>query len=499
MHYRTLLASLSGTTKENNHIVNNIRQLLKQAKIRDDYIDLAFFANNVTEVEHIISKQRVRDAKKRDYFNSIACLLNKTGFSENSKEYHELIGKYTVDKELSVKAQLENIAHRIDTDFAVKIMCLSIIHNIPLSIKSIVEGEFCPDRKIWLHNIREYHLTEGFISDVGSQHSGCLLNANQASSKFRTIFGLGYSKAYSIVNDPNDSTTQSDRKTAIKWEELEERGICKSNINKLQHISTKLFGNCEYFYWYKFNQRETLEQIKTMYSNINTAKNYITALTLSLEATYGSLYSEYELYRMELEWKDYKEALQREVPAMDKVFRIAESKLNNSETSPIVKVFSLMITHNLTLDRDLNVKDENCEFGILRPSDIISTKFKDDGEHSYIDVAGYVWYIRSKYTKNRVERCFPISKDFIDGVKVIYQRLPTFLIENHTLPSATDISNEIKNEFGYNFSVLRSAYFTWRSNSLTTEREKLATLCYRQGHQYSTAMMNYLRKVEEDE
>ena len=85
----------------------------------------------------------------------------------------------------------------------------------------------------------------------------------------------------------------------------------------------------------------------------------------------------------------------------------------------------------------------------------------------------------------------------MQGIMEIYGKiLPEYMIvKEDGSKYSSGISDITFDTLGIGFDTIRSSYFTWRE-ATTTNRKELLELCWRQGHKYSTAMMNYKRRVQ---
>lgn len=171
------------------------------------------------------------------------------------------------------------------------------------------------------------------------------------------------------------------------------------------------------------------------------------------------------------------ENLQRQVPPFD-IIKVKCEKLIDDSSVPIpVRIFASMVLSNMDV-----------EIGILRCSDLCETYSID--HHNWLDFATATWHIRKDYTKNRNERSFQVSWQFIVRVESIYGYIPEKIINI----DAAKLNVMINKYFDYNFNIIRAAYFTHRYYSCQN-RSDLLKLCYNQGHSYETAVMNYLRVI----
>jgi hypothetical protein len=346
------------------------------------------------------------------------------------------------------------------------------------------------------------------IINAEQQSFGHGTNLKAVSKKFKTLTGYTYTETVNILGmnkciikaplesipDECSGYVEVDTMRYYEWESLKIVQIHKDNIRRL----AERFGvKTDRFNWTVFNDLTMLRNIKDLDVAISTKLNYVTAICVVLDYTAGILYTEYVMLRMELALNIARENLQRKVPCFTELIKPIRKCFYDKTANESVRILCLVIMNNVTGDGiNLMVKNLATETGVLRPSDLINTTFNDVGEN-YIALLDKQWEIRACSTKNKQKRTLLLDSDFIDGVYFIYgDKLPEYLVVAKGCEKYTgSMSDIITQHLGYNFDIIRSSYFTWR-NRTAQNREELIELCRRQGHKYSTAMMNYNRIVD---
>lgn len=218
----------------------------------------------------------------------------------------------------------------------------------------------------------------------------------------------------------------------------------------------------------------------------------MTAICILLEEIAGCLYNEYKMYQLELQLDEYKSNLCRNVPWFLDLYQDIKRVYETSNHKSL-RVLCLVVLSNVCENNGKLLISEQ-EIGVIRPSDLINTKFVDDGKHSYLDLQSRNWLIRKGQTKNKMERLLCISETLSKGIEEIYEnKLPEYMIvSKNGKQYSGSMSDVIKEHVGCTFDEIRSSYFSWRERTVA-DRTELLRLCHRQGHKFSTAMMNYKR------
>lgn len=248
-----------------------------------------------------------------------------------------------------------------------------------------------------------------------------------------------------------------------------------------------------------FNSKDTLQKIKAITDwPLNTRVNHITAICTALDYTCGSMYAEYRVYHVELEAELMKANSSRSIEWFPHIHRRLQRLVHNKDVINTARIIALFITDNaIKVDGELQVVHLDTEIGVQRPSEFVNTKFIDDGKSSFMNMAERYWLIREGCTKNKRDRKLNISERIVKGIYEIYGKdLPMYLIVNKSGNKYSGtVSSLIKEHFKFNIGDIRASYFTWRELLICDEdRRHLRELCHRQGHVFSTAMMDYKRE-----
>jgi hypothetical protein len=163
------------------------------------------------------------------------------------------------------------------------------------------------------------------------------------------------------------------------------------------------------------------------------------------------------------------------------------STVRNKKVIPYVRVLCAWIISDL----DDNNQPDNLN-GVLRPSDLMETRFVDDGKHNYLDMANKRWFIRGTNTKNGVTRTLQVER-FCDYLNEIYgSDKPDYLLVNrkgrkmeHSYASAN-----FKTVVGVPYTQFRKAYYDFR-NKKGIRQAQLTVLSRNMGHAPKTAITVY--------
>ena len=254
-----------------------------------------------------------------------------------------------------------------------------------------------------------------------------------------------------------------------------------------------------------FQSDASYDQVKNYLVDVKKYKNetirsYLSSLCKYLEKTPGldaDTHSKFFKLQLEYAAKCEQDVCDNQESKVDfeQLIPIMRAKLADPEVNRNVRILCAMIIS------DINDQDEpDNNNGVLRPSDLMATKFVDDGDHSFLDMEKQTWLIRSNHTKNKKERSLNIPR-FTKHLKEIFvneQQLPPFLIctqEGEKMaPSST--SEVFKKTVGYTLLDCRSSYVTYRTKKgmLMCERSALSL---NMGHKIKTAITYYQKQSSE--
>lgn len=461
--------------------------------------------NDVRRIDMILSQADVGYGRRCDYVRTICSMMKVLG--KEHDEYCKLLLEYgkkyhttKVDKniELDVTQMKSIIKGDKVTEPGVRLMCIVLERGIEMRLKEVHEY-ICSekaeelDRSIWRVKGKEYEMSEELYETLDAlRKQTCKLSYRELSSKFKSATGHTYSEIYSKLNK-REAAPKKARKVVVH---SEERGTLRMNeihLDNLSRMWAKIYGEQELEY-NKYDSKDCYDKVIGLEKSVsvNTMISYLTAICILMEETGGRLYNEYKMYQQELMLKESRANLERCVVWFPDLYRKISEVYANSDNKSL-RVMCLMIMSNV-FEQDGEIHAHSDETGVLRPSDLINTRFEDDGKNSYLDLNKGEWQIRSECTKNKVERTLRVRESFVKGLKEIYnERYPSYLIvSKNGKQYSGSMSDVIKEHIGYKFDEIRSSYFTWRERT-TRDRKSLLELCRRQGHKYSTAMMNYKR------
>jgi hypothetical protein len=488
-----------------------------------EHFDLAYFSNNqnIPAIRLALDSLDVGVARRMEYVRILCSILGALRVPHREllnllKEYRCAEGKKSEEKRESEERWDENVLETVqadpNADKGVRVLCTLLSHGIKADISSIVKAKLDISGCCLYTDKKKIQLT---AECAAALQDAIPLNdtVSRVSRAFKARIGRNYSEFKVKSSEDRGRAEKPEEMEAAHdcqdstgyyqdWDSLDIVDIHKDNI---RHLCRRL-GLCGCRYnWTYFNQAETLQKIRELADiSDNTRINYLTALCVIMEETAGSMYNEYAIYRQELILAMSKQNLTRQVHWFPDIYQRVATLVNDETVNKSIRILALIVTDNVRIDSDgqLAVSDCQTETGVLRPSDLVNTLLRDGESEEDVDSesvmslsAGY-WLIREDYTKNRVERRLQLSPSLVKGIRQIYgQHLPKYLIvakDGERYRAA--ISSMFEEYFGAGFDDVRSSYFTWREQvTPATRRGELLELCRRQGHQYSTAMMNYKR------
>jgi len=292
------------------------------------------------------------------------------------------------------------------------------------------------------------------------------------------------------------------------WDYLQ--SILKINeihIQRIKYLSKHLKQTTEAFDHVFYNNSNTINKIKELKNlSLNTKHNYLTAICTILDVTGGINYQEYTIYRLEIELELIKSNLQRTIPWFPNIYKKLYDTYEDTIVNKSIRIICLFIISNI---HDNFKIDPLTEIGVLRPSDILRTRLYKNAEEtsedeSYLNLSTKRYIVHESCTKNKTYRELQLNDTIIQGIQNIYgNKLPKYLFvtdDGNKYASASSISAMLYKYTDLNFDTIRSSYFTWRDaiSKTSEERKQLIELCRRQGHQYSTAILDYKRIIDYD-
>jgi len=464
--------------------------------------------NNLAHVRDALDSMDVGALRKAEYLRSVGALLS--AIHVEHKHLQNLLKEFTsegkVEREeldrspLFVRISDENV------DPLVRIMCAMICYDISADLSVLVkstiddplsEYNYDTTMSCWHIKGKQYTVPALFTELVQKikVKRFTTVSLSTVSRMFKVSTGHTYTE-YRYREKPSKlPIVQKDVQhpdNGYSWDKLHD--VVQIHIDNINRLSTRLERSAECFDTEFYNTEIVLEKIKEISDlALNTKHNIVTALCVVLDATAGRLHNEYTIYRMELELQLAKSNLQRKIPWFPNIYGKLYEIYKDTAVSKTVRIICLMAISNV--ERETLTVKHDTETGILRPSDLISTRF--DGTESYIDLREQTWLVHEDHTKNKQTRQFKISETFANGINEIYgDHMPQYLIVTETgTKYQSSVSETIFDALGINFDIIRSSYFTWREATVQN-REELLSLCWRQGHKYSTAMQNYKRQVD---
>ena len=263
------------------------------------------------------------------------------------------------------------------------------------------------------------------------------------------------------------------------------------------------------FYYGAFESLAAFRQIKMFLESPNeerggkmytpeTQANFINALCKFLHNTpefNAVLYDTYCHYRDELKAKNMVREKPSVVEFITLVPRLAEIVADGTKVAGF-RVVCSMIVNNMNL---ADTGDETP--GVLRMSDLLHTRFQDDGEHSFMDLSNKKWYIKSKYTKNKTDRTIVLPDRFIADLKNIYRtKVPEWLLigkSGQPYETVDSLTNMFRDYMGVKFTDIRASYVTYRHCSGVSTVGDMKKLCHTMGHSMNTVQHDYLRPTRQ--
>jgi hypothetical protein len=271
------------------------------------------------------------------------------------------------------------------------------------------------------------------------------------------------------------------------WSYFDKEKSDKIHIRLVKNVMGEMFGKSDIFHTDLIDSNDGLDTFRAhilQLDSIHTRCNICNAMCKLLEQIAAKQYINFTIFRDEccLERKKIIKPCTDFETILPKLIEVYQ----NVNEHKAVRIMCLLIIESHL--------DKETETGVLRPSDLLSTTFSDDGEHNYIDINEHMLHIKGKYTKNGDERSLRLSDGFIQGIQKIYgNMLPlTVLCQDNLRPykDTSSISRYFKKSVGYKFDDVRASYLAFRRKSIETP-EELHELCRREGHSVRTALEYY--------
>lgn len=256
------------------------------------------------------------------------------------------------------------------------------------------------------------------------------------------------------------------------------------------------------FLWDDFRNPIIFDKVKALTVNLNRMIMMVTSLVEVMAITHHEAWPYYNVLLQSMITKNTTLNMMRMVIPFQDVVKLSKMALYMDGASTNLRVFAILVLSNLTpTDHNTLTYNHQYEIGILRPSDLINTTVASDmavtsdTTHKLYLHSG-VWNITAN-TKNKCARTLQLSPDTCSQLAAILKNGQPLMrtMKGEKYATNCPISLMVQDWYKVTFNEIRASYFTWRSSiSITsTMRAELSTLCYRQGHLYTTAMSNYLR------
>lgn len=295
-------------------------------------------------------------------------------------------------------------------------------------------------------------------------------------------------------------------KNGIPWETFTCGNTRQStndlNTGNVRRLQYSLCGLDDMFYPDFFASQEGYDKVITYLTthehttgktySINTQVNYLCSLSKYLEQSNigAKIYAKYVKYRTKLEGEQEVLNARRTIVDFTTIIPKIYEVMLDPEVNVNVRIFALLIL--------CSIDESDTTIGVLRLSDLINTKFVDDGVLSYIDIDKRLWIIRGNKTKNGVDRVINLPSMFTFGLVTLYKgNLPEFLVSmsekkgGGSYNTTTSFSQMIKTNIGYGPSCLRASYVSYVNSKWSVDVSK--RIASNSGHSYKTAISDYLR------
>ena len=97
---------------------------------------------------------------------------------------------------------------------------------------------------------------------------------------------------------------------------------------------------------------------------------------------------------------------------------------------------------------------------VLRCGEIANTCIEDKEGYNFLDTERLVWYIRSERTKNRTDRSFSVTREYVDAVKRYIKKGGFLVSKKSGLPYTGNFTLSTVNVSGFTVNDVRNAYET---------------------------------------
>lgn len=512
--------------------LRDVKKLQKFLLLNDDKFNIDFFANNdnLVSIETIIESQSFGIARKSEYIRSLCAVLSACYIPHEN--FKKILNKYskTTPKPVVNDLNIYELSRFLDNDKLdgiIRLICLALINNISIDMSSILKSTINDElseynisiaTKTWRIGKKTILLNDKFCECIIKYKITTIQNfsLSKVSRMFKNLTGYNYSDYSRVLNELGKNIIDIDSKYidnkheeiitnadsehfGYEWDYLESLGINIVHIKNIQRLSVKIGISEKKFDINVYNDIKILDFIKNDDIMLNTKHNIITSLCVILDKTAGLLYNEYSICRMQMELDLARTNLTRIVPWFPNLYNKLYKIYKDITIRKSIRILCLSMVCNIK-DSDglMTYEIDDDEIGVLRPSDFMNTRLNcDNGDESYLNMAEKCWTIRGKYTKNKCERVLRLNSKFTNGIEEIYgNKLPQYLIVTESgTKYSSGFSDGILDSIGINFDIIRASYFTWRETTVT-RRIELLNLCRKQGHQYSTAMLNYKRHID---
>lgn len=312
--------------------------------------------------------------------------------------------------------------------------------------------------------------------------------------------------------DSSATPAPKSAKTRVPWNDTIPDGNVKQQtkdlhirqVRKLQENALKVSGEAG-FDWKAFNNLSAYYTVMAYlesptankgkpFSN-HTKRSYLSSLCKLLSAVdsfNASLFSRYS--RSEEEYQHAIDATNDETNADGRGtvdFEAYIPKLRSIVANTKIISYVRVLCAWIISDLNENNEPDNLN-GVLRPSDLMETRFIDDGKHNFLDMENKRWFIRAANTKNGVARTLQVDR-FCSYLDEIYgPHKPEYLLVNrkgrkmeHSYASAN-----FKDVVGVPYTQFRKGYYDFR-NKRGIRQAQLTVLSKNMGHAPKTAITVY--------
>jgi integrase len=252
----------------------------------------------------------------------------------------------------------------------------------------------------------------------------------------------------------------------------------RARNGQLSRISILFGGDGETLDTNVFNDG-MVETLKTFFQEHNysdcTCKHYLDTLLV-----FGKAHNvNFNIYAQLLRWRESIHPESSIKPQEDYLLRL-ETALKNQ---------SYIDSKNLNVCRVVNIV---LLVGPIRLGDLVNTRLSDKPDLHFLDLKSKTWYIRAKSTKNRMDRKFSVSDEFVEWVKRTYPPNYDYLIYNYRndKPStANALGLAITKYLGINYATIRKSYIDHHDHG--NFMDEVVAQANRLGHTVKTETLKY--------